>query len=325
MSLLIFFAIPLPSLAAPSYTVSPLIIDLKVEARDIITKQITITNTGSEPVTVFPSVNNISITDGGRIQTFLSPAMSDRSASLASWIEISRAGIDIKIGESKTVSIVFRINPDPVPGVYHAFVGFGNGRNRDEAEAQIVRGDAPGSVATVSLVKKTTKFLKLSRFVIDRFVTSSENQAAVYKINNPSQETLVPKGEIIVYDTHGVEVASIPVNPDNISINPGENHEFATVVPTESLFGKYKAFLDVEYGDTQHASIQDTTFFYVIPFNRFLPYIGILFCLIAVGAFFVHKKYYGIDTHDDGSDFVHVHVRETVSEPKHHDIDLKQT
>ncbi len=175
-------------------------------------------------------------------------------------------------------------------------------------------------------MKKTSKFLKLTRFVIDRFITDPENQAAIYRINNPSQEVLTPKGEIIVYDTQGGEVTSIPVNPDSVSINPGEYHDFVASVPIASMFGKYKAFLDVVYGDTQQASIQDTVFFYVFPIKKLLPILAVLLFVVALTAFFVHRRYYSDDqSSDDGSDFLHVRVKETLSEPKEHDIDLKKT
>ena len=43
--------------AAQSHTVAPLVIDIEVEARDIITREITLTNTGTQPLTVYPTVN----------------------------------------------------------------------------------------------------------------------------------------------------------------------------------------------------------------------------------------------------------------------------
>jgi len=321
---LLFLSFPLSLFAAATYAVKPLVIDLDLEARDIVTQKITITNTGTQPTTLYPTVNNISVDGGGSIQEFIPAVMSDRTTSLASWIEISRAGIDIRQGETKSVDITFRINPNPVPGVYHAFVGFGSGSNRDEAEAQVARGDAPGTIVAVTIVDKKTSFLKLSRFLIDRIVTSSKNQAAAYTIKNPGEEVLTPSGEIILYDTKGVEVGTLPINTEQITIKPGEEHTFAAEVPTQNLFGKYKAFLSVEYGKNQSASVQDTVFFYVFPLKRIVPILIGLLVIAAIAAFFLHKKYFD-DDESDGAEQLLLHVRESRSEAQFHDIDLKKS
>ncbi len=309
--------------AAPSYSVTPLVIDEDVEPRDIIEKVITITNTGTQPVSVFPSVNNIALDSGGGIQKFLPPVMSDQTSSLASWIEISRAGIDIKVGETKTVTLTLRINPNPREGVYHAFLGFGYGRNRDEAEAMVSRGDAPGTVVTVNFAEKKTTLLKLSRFLVDRFITSAENHGAAYVIKNPGDEALVPTGEIIIYDKRGIEVAALPVNPDKMAIDPGGEQTFDVTVPSDGLFGKYKAFLSVEYGTAQLASVQDTAFFYVLPLKATLVGVGMLLVIIVLVSLYVHRRYFDDNIHD-GSEVLPLHVRETASDPLHHDIDLRK-
>ncbi len=309
---------------AASYTVTPLVIDEDVEPRDIIEKTITLKNTGSQPVTVYPSVNNISIDTGGGIQEFLPPVMSDQTSSLASWIEISRAGIDLKVDETKTVTLTLRINPNPQEGEYHTFVGFGNGRNRDEAEAMVARGDAPGTIVSVNFAEKKNSLLKLSRFNVDRFVTSDDNGAAAYVIRNPGDEPLIPTGEIIFYDKRGGEVASLAVNPDNASIQPGEEKTFSANVPAEGLFGKYKAFLSVEYGTANLASVQDTTYFYILPLRTILLILGVLLILVIIISFYVHRKYFDEGV-DDGSEQLPVHVRENASDPLHHDIDLRNS
>lgn len=309
--------------AAPAYTVSPLVIDIEAEARDIIPKEITVTNTGTQAVTVFPTVNNVSLEEGGTIQEFLPPVQSDQTASLASWIEISRRGINIPIGDSHTFPLTLRVNPKPQPGTYHAFIGFGHGRNQDEAIQKVESGAAPGVIVTVTIEEKTVEFLKLSRFIVDKFVTKSENQAAVFTFTNPGDETLVPQGEIIFYNAKGNEVGSVAVNEENTSIAPGGEHIFTAEVPTEGLFGKYKAFLSVEYGNSQKGSVQDTSFFYVLPLKVVLTLLILLVLLTAISAWYVHKKYFDEDI--DDSDRLHFHVRDNASESKEHDINLKQS
>jgi hypothetical protein len=321
--IILILAIPFFSHAEPRYTVAPLVIDEELEARDIVTKQITITNVGTEPVTVYPTVNNISLTEGGAIEEFLSATLSDRTTSLATWIEISRRGIDVRGGETQTVDLTFRINPDPEPGTYHAFVGFGNGRNRDIAEEQVRTGRAPGVVVSITIAEKKLEFLKLSKFIVDRFVTSNANEAAVFTFTNPGDETLVPKGEIILYDNSGKEVGMLPVNNENVAIPPGGEHTFTAMVPTDGLFGKYKAFLSVEYGATQRGSVQDTNFFFIFPLKTLIIITIFIMLLVSLGAWFVHKKYLD-DTDVDDSERLVFRIKDTPSEAKEHDVVLKK-
>lgn len=311
------------ALTAPQYSVAPLVIDESVKPRDIITETITLTHTGGEPVTLYPTVNNISLKEGGTIEEFLPPVDSDMATSLASWIEMSRIGIELKPGETKTLEISFRINPKAVPGEYHAFVGFGYGRNRDEAETQVRSGRAPGTVVNVTVEDTTFSFLKIAAFVVDRFITKADNQAAVYTFENPGDETLVPTGEIIIYDPSGKEIDSLPVNAEKIEVPPGGTHVFSATVPTQGLFGKYKAFLSVEYGGDQRGSVQDTNFFYVIPLNMLLLIGFVLLALSGSVAWYTHKRY--LDGEIEENDQLRVHVRTTRSEPKDHDLHITRS
>lgn len=307
--------------ASVSYSILPRVIDEKVQPRDIITKEITIDNTGTQPVTLYPSVNNISLKDGA-IEAFLAPVESDRATSLASWIEISRLGVDLFAGTKKTVPLTLRIAPNAVPGTYHAFIGFGNGGNRDEAEMQVKNGNAPGIVVTVTISDDKVTFLKLSKFIVSRFVTTHENQAGVFTFVNPGDETVIPTGEVILYDMKGEEVGAIPVNTEQVSIPPGGEHTFNATVPVDGLLGKYKAFLSVQYGSAQTASLQDTSYFYIFPIRSLMITFGVFALIVCLIAWYLHKKYFDNDDAHADSEYLTVHVRDTKSEPKEHDLHL---
>lgn len=315
-------SVPLFTHANPSFTISPLVIDTSAEARDIISKKISITNTGTQPVTIYPTVNNIEMSEGGTIQEFIPQVMSDQQRSLASWIEIKRGGIDLPMGATKTVDLTIRMHPSPAPGVYHAFVGFGHGENSDEAKRRVEQGLAPGTVITVTVEDKKQEVLKLARFIIDRVVTKPDNRAAAYTIKNPGDTPLTPKGDILIYDGKGSEVAALRINEEGSTIAPGEEKEFQATVPTQGLFGKYKAFLSVEYGSGQLASLQDTAFFYVLPLKMALIIFGAMLVVFVLIALLIHRKYFNEDV--DDADQLSFHIRPVYSEPLHHDIDLKQ-
>lgn len=321
-----FLTVPQIASAAPTYTVSPLVVEAELEPRDIEQRVLTIKNTGTQPVSLFPIVNNISLDEAGGLEEFIPPSMSDRSSSLASWLEVSRAAIDLMPGDTTEVPLTIRVNLNAQPGTYHAMVSFAHGRNQDVANERVKSGNAPGAVITVRIEENSNSFLKLSGFFIDRVVTGEEDDTVTYTLDNPGDTQLIPKGDIIFYNGRGSEVGSIPVNPDGISLEPGEQVTLHANVPTEGLLGKYKGFLTVEYGDAQLASVHDTAFFYVIPWKQLLFLFLAVLVVVLFVSFLIHRrtreKHEYVD--DDVNDlpmFVHGERR---SEPRDHDIDLKK-
>jgi hypothetical protein len=308
--------------ANPSYTVTPLVIDIEAKPRDILKKQIVVTNTGIQPLTIYPTVNNISVADGGAIEEFKSASVSDRTQSLAAWVEISRRGVSLPAGESYTFDLTLRINPQPVPGTYHALIGFGHGDTRDYAEELVKNGKAPGTMLTVTINEDKKEFLKLSKFIVERFVTKTDNQAALYTFTNPGDEPVTPSGEIILYDATGKEVGTVKVNEEGIEIPPASEHTFNVKLPVEGLFGKYKAFLTVEYGSAQKASVQDTSYFYAMPGKTLVTICILLLLFVGLMAWYLHKKYFDTEF-DDTSDQIMLRVRATESKSYDHDINLK--
>lgn len=302
--------------------VSPLLIDHQAEARSIETDTITITNGTNAKIDIFPTVNNISLGANGGIEAFLTPTESDRTTSLSSWLEISRAPLELAPFASTTITLTLRVNPSPQSGIYHALVSFPIGKNRDEAEATVVRGGVPGVIVNVTIDENSTELMSLSQFSVDRFVVSPENEAVNYFVENTGDTETVPTGDIIIYNQRGEEVASIPVNPERKVLKAGESKTFITGVPLAGLVGKYKAYLSVQYGTTQRAQLQDTAYFYAIPWKKLIILFGGLALIAIALALVVHRRYAGDDGIDD-SDPLPLHIRDSVSQAVHHDIDMK--
>lgn len=308
---------------ANTYKVTPLIIDREVEARDIFSETITITNNKNHKIRVYPSVNEVAVDAGGDITSFVPPSMADGAETVTSWLSISRAKQEVGPGETVQVPLHVKVHPNAEPGVYHAFIGFGSGGNRPAAEQQVKSGQAPGVIVTLSVDQDQTEFLKLDRFMVDRFVTSPENESVQYVLENPGEAPVVPTGEIIFYNSRGEEVAAVPVNPDGDTLAPGQESTYTTRAPTDGMLGKYKAFLSVDYGSEQVASVYDTVFFYAVPWQQLLIVFGVLLFVAAVLTVFLHRRYAAGDEYDD-ADHVPMFVRESRSEDKDHDINLKK-
>ncbi len=310
---------------AATYSVSPLIIDLNLEKRDLITKEITITNMDGRQVRIFPSVNEVNLDENGAIQSFVQPSMEeDRSTAVTSWIQVPRRRIEILPGESATVPVTIKVHPDVKAGEYHALIGFGDGSNQPQAHAKVMNGTAPVTVVRISVDEVQNQFLRLSSFNVKRFVSDNPTDTITYSLDNPGADPVVPGGEIIFYDNNGNEVASTPVNPESLTVEPGKVIEVKGSVPEELGLGKYKAFLSVEFGEHLTASVHDTAFFYVMPLKQLLMIFGAVLALALIIALYVHRRYAGVEEYDDHIVDVPMFIRSERSEGKDHDIDLSK-
>ncbi len=322
----IFLLLPFKAVFADTHTVSPLIVDFKAEARTIEHRTITVTNGDSGGrVDIFPLVNNVTVGESGGVEEFISPTMTDRSTNPSSWIEIPRRALELKPGETGTVDFTLRIAPKVMPGVYHVLISFAAGHNQVEAERKVAAGVAPGVMVNITIEDRSVELLSLTRFLVDRFIVSNDNEAISYVVENTGDDQLIPSGSVIIYNHRGEEVGSVPVNAEAATVHPGETRTFTTALPIDGLVGKYKAYLALNYGNTQRAQLQDTTFFYALPWKKLLVLFGGILLVALALALLAHKRFAGDeeDFIDDDGEYLPLHVRETVSQPVHHDIDMK--
>ncbi|MBY0310023.1 DUF4832 domain-containing protein [Patescibacteria group bacterium] len=314
-----------PTLLFASVTASPLIIDRTVEARDMFSETITLTNDTALPVRLFASVNSITLDAGGAIESFVPPSMSDNTTSVTSWIAIDRGRLELPPGASTSLPISFKINPNAKPGLYHAFIGFGSGTNRDEAEAKVISGAATGVIVRISIADTRTEFLRLTRFNVDRLITGLGDNTLSYAVTNPGDVPLTPTGEVILYNTRGEEVGTVTLNAENRTIAPGETAEFKDSITPQGLFGKYKAFLNLEYGVGQKAMVYDTAFFYAAPLSYLAGLFGLLFVLSIAMVFWWRRSMVSY-TESETGDHVAFYVRSGIqSDDQDHDIKLSKS
>lgn len=279
---------PLNALAAeqqsPDLSIEPVVIDEKGQARDIIKQTITIVNTSERKLQLYPSVNNVHVADGK--QEFVSAVDSDdRAASLANWIELSRGVIELGPGEEKVIPFVIRINMNAIPDAYHAKIAFGDGSSRSAAEGNILAS----VMVNLEVMADVKEIMQLNKFATENFFFSGDDVLFNYQLQNIGNQELQPRGEIRIYNRRGEEVASVGVNDDGKAFAPDQVAQLASVWSAVDGFGRYKAFLSVDYGQGQGASVQDTVFFWIIPWKQLLALFIISLIAIIFFALYFHK------------------------------------
>ncbi len=270
---------------APPIQLTPIVINEKAKPRDIIKKDLLLTNNTSRRVNLYVSVNNIDPNAGS--QQFVSPGTSDLSTSLANWIEITRGVIELSAGESRRVPYLIHVNLSAKPGTYFAEITVREGRTRAEAEA---REDGPRMLVNLEVMDDARERLQLGRFTTDSSVVLGNSIAFTYLLENTGNRLLEPRGSIRIFNRRGEEVGSVPVNADGEEITPQNRKQLAAAWSASGRFGKYKAFLDLEYGENQLASVQDTLYFWVFPWKEILAaLIGVL-VLGVFGTVIIHLR-----------------------------------
>jgi hypothetical protein len=267
-------------------TVTPVIISEKAKVRDIIKESITIKNTSEHTINLYPSVYDVSAIEG---ETGFERAGDslERSVSLANWIELSRGVVELGPGEEKTLPFVVRVNLNAEPGTYYAHISFGEGPTRDEAEAIEPLAQVSVNIEVLADIKEV---LQLGTFFTDSFFLSGDDVLFNYQIENIGNQDLKPSGEIRIYDRTGTEVASVPVNADGATFSPEQEAMLAAVWNGAQGFGKYKAFLNIDYGSNQRASVQDTVFFWIVPWKQLASFFTVGVLLVIFFVYYYHLR-----------------------------------
>ena len=267
-----------------NFSLLPLVMNDKGKPRDILKHTITITNETNKKQILYAEVSNFDPAKGAVVMD--GPTSADVDKSLANWIEITRGRIVLEPNETVQVPYLVHINLRAHPGVYHSEIAFYEGTNRKDATTK------PRSygtmMVTIEVQDDARERLQLDNFLPDKSIFSGNTASFQYAVQNTGNRTITPRGQIRIYNRKGQEVATLPVNNDGESISPSAGSGLAAVWDAAGRFGKYKAFLDIEYGQT--GAVQDTVYFWIFPWREIL--IGFILLLIVAAAvtYLIHVR-----------------------------------
>jgi len=285
---LIFIGVHVHFAEAAKVTIAPLLVEVEMSQRDVVTRDILLTNQMDYKLVLFATVNEVALGTTGEIKEFITPSMTDQSATVTSWTEITRGRIEIEPHGTTTVPLTFRLSPYAKAGVYTEFIGFVPEANRDLAEAAAMRGDADGVMVKISVNQKNTNLLKIVSFLSKRFIFKDEDRQIKIELENGGDVETTPTGEIIFYNSRGGEVGSIKVNESNSSIAPHQRKTYVAEIPFNDKLGRFKANVRLDYGNgPQKSTIFDTTQFFMIPLVVLLILIALIVGLSLLITFFL--------------------------------------
>jgi hypothetical protein len=321
--ILVGISLPGSIFAASGFSVSPLIIEYASEERDIINRDLTITNSTDKPIRLYASVHQIEVGDQTEVKDFVTPSMTDRATDITSWISITRARLELKPQGTLTVPLTIRVHPSTPPGTYHALIGFASGPNRDEIEKKVKAGDAASVILKITIAENTREQIHIASFAADRFSVKPESNDFSFTVENTGDVPLTPQGEIIIYDTTGKELTAVPANSAGITIAPGERTVITEPLPFINRIGRNKAYLSLTYGQNS-AAVFDTAFYYSMPWYYLAGLFTILTLFLSFIAYAFRRAFSGGPLDDDRMYDVPVFVRDARDHTEYdHDLDLK--
>lgn len=284
--IVMLFALPSSAFAASLFTATPAVIDGKGKPREILHFSVTIVNTTKHLVSIYPWVTDIDRVEGSAGGSDLEGSRDrELGGSLARWIEISRGSIDLLPGEQKEVPVTVQINLNAKPGLYHAAIHLSAGSDRPNAEAN--RAETMDTTLNIEVLDDINERLQLNTFVPTKNVFGGDSASFDYTIENIGNRGEVPRGKIRIYDKAGREVASIDANDRGSRLEPAAKAQLSSVWAAGGSFGRYKAMLDLEYG--ARGTLQDTVFFWVIPWKKVLAMFFSLIVLSVAIAIVLHS------------------------------------
>ena len=283
---------------ASEITVQPLLLDLELENREVVTHDITLTNDSDSKITVYATVNEIAIDGSGDIKEFISPVMTDRTSTITSWIEITRGRIELEANETKTVPLTIRMHPQTVPGTYHAFIGFVPDKKRPDAEVTALQGNAEGLILKISLDEVKNELLRISKFQTSRFVVNDAQRTIVIEVENGGDVDATPSGEIIFYNSRGEEVASTPANEVGVVVPAGGSATLTATIPFQDELGRFKANATLKYGTNDKSTTFDTVQFFMIP-TKIVITLGLLIALFSLFITYLLRRVFRDELHED--------------------------
>ncbi len=283
--------------------VNPSVIDEKTKIRDILEYDILIQNKSERQVSLYAVVNDVDPVEG--IEESNKPQDLDRTVSITKWIELSRGVIRISSGEEAKVPLKINVSHDAIPGIRHAKIIFAEGNNRELAEKKAKKSNQPEILINLEIEEDIVERAELNNFSSAKNIYSSFPAKFDFTVKNIGNSNVTPIGNIYIYNRKGQEIDKININIDQSAIKPETVLKFNEKWDGENGgFGKYKAKLELEYGSLINRDLQDTVYFWILPF-KLVVLVGVGgMLLIVLLSIMIFKKTYVINEPEKTSDGV---------------------
>lgn len=277
----------LPTLAfASNIEISPKVIDIKGRPREISHHAITIKSKTSSILSMFVWAIDVDQSKGALSKEDMSGTNTNsQTTSPSRWLEISRS-ISVLPKEEQTIPLQLQIPGQVKPGIYHVALKFSTGETQNDA-MQCAACTEDVSI-NIEVTEDIREKLQLYSFAAMKNIFVQPKADFNFSVENTGNKTVVPSGKIRIFDNSGKEVGLIDVNIEGKQIEPKAKDMLAASWAAKGKFGKYKALLDVNYG--QRGTMQDVVYFWVIPWTRLITFVFTIALVMIITMLFVRSR-----------------------------------
>ena len=261
-------------------------LEVTVNPDGAITKTIKIRNESDRDKTISISIEDFIVNDNIGTPTIVTASKEDNRWAASSWIQVSPSSVQLKAGETKSLSLTVLPPKNALPGGHYAMVVQSpdnnvtlntTGSSIQPRVGTLVYITIPGDI-TQNAVIKNFSGPKFEEFGPIDFATTIQNLSDIH---------IKPAGNITVTNMIGMK-SFIQFNKDGSNIFPGKTRDFENQLNKKWLFGRYKAELNAAYGSAGGVATA-VIFFWVIPW-RFLILVGAAIAVIATVIIILKNK-----------------------------------
>jgi hypothetical protein len=268
--------------------VTPQIIPEQVKASELHEYTITIKNNAEYKANIYAIVNDVSIEEGR--QEHIAPSKLDKQTSLARWIRIKRSVIELMPGESIEVPLEVQVDINAISGKRYATISFPQGNNQKIARSRMMQEPVAQILLDFEVVDFVVERAQIKQFKPSRSVFLKPPVNLILGIENFGNRSVSPAGAVYIYNRRETMVGSIEIETKDDPIEPETSKEYNLNWLDSSGFGKFKAKLELEYGQGETRDMQDTAYFWVLPLKFLLIFLGGLFFVITVLTIIIFRK-----------------------------------
>lgn len=266
-------------------SLSPSIIDLKLDPGSATTVEIKLYNETTEDVYINGSIEKfVPKGDHGEAET-LPFTITDASVN---WIKLPTNSLVLKPGEEVSVPVIISVpSTADIGGYYLAVMWESSAGPKLEKSHQTLISSRIGSLVLLEVNGSTDSNLELVDVGItgDKKIYASSDLNFYLKLRNPGNVHQRPQGSIIIKNFFGKTIDILPINFEKSAILPNMTRIFETNWQTavsepniepnfmtkisHGFFGRYSAKYIVDYGDNK-SLISNPIYFWIIPWTLLL-------------------------------------------------------
>jgi hypothetical protein len=279
LALLGILSFPLFSLAV---TVGPVKLEYSVDPRDVVKGEMFVQNEGTETKTFYPAFEKFIEEDGQKV--FLEGEKSD----LAFWIK-TQSSVTLEAGKQAIIPFTIEVPESASPGGHFAVIWWSTAPASSETGQQVAIVTRAGILVYLRVSGEIKEEAGLLSFKAAKRFFSGLPIEFEYVLENSGNVHLKPEGELRIKNIFGGAKETLLTNPKGLTVLPQGKKTFKLEwIPEKTVFGAYKAELNLKYGE-ERKELNKAYWFFVLPIKGVIIFSSLVI-ILALAPFGI-KKY----------------------------------